>query len=120
VLESRQRDQGADGDLVGAIGDAYAGLGRDGDAVRAYQQAYDMGGGAEWLARMARVDPQGALTRLQDAIDAAPEDAALRGALGDALDALGRAAEARAAYDEARRLADTTFTYEIQYQHAGP
>jgi tetratricopeptide (TPR) repeat protein len=105
ILEKRVSADPGEGTLHGALGDAYAKLGRKEEAIAQYDKALETGGDAgRWQAALAAVDPDRGLAMLQKALDANPRNDELWGALGDAYRGLGRLDEARAAYDKALRL----------------
>ncbi len=104
VLEAYRSESGDEGDLLGAIGDAYAGIGRSDEAMRHYERALEMDGGNEWLAHMARVDPEEATRRIQVAINEKPNEAELWFRLGEAHAAAGHREEATRAFAKARGL----------------
>lgn len=119
ILEARWKEVGDEGDLVGALADAYAGLGERRRAMELYERALDLGGGDEWYARMARVDPDVALVRLRALTETQPGSADAWGALGDLHRELGNESEAREAYGEARRFSPTHLLWEIRWREMG-
>lgn len=119
MLEARYEEVGDEGDLLGALADAYAGVGRRDDALAHYQRAVDHGGGDEWYTRMGLLDSERALAGLQQRVQANPEAGEAWGALGDLHRQLGNREAARAAYDEARVLNTTNLLYEIRYREMG-
>lgn len=119
LLEARREEAGDEGDLLGALADAYAGAGRREEAVALYQRAVDVGGGDEWYARMGQVDGDRALTALQQRVRESPEAADTWGALGELHRARGEKEAARDAYDKARALNTTNLFYEIRYREMG-
>ena len=68
LLEARRAETGDEGDLLGALADAYAGAGRRDEALALYQQALDAGGGDEWYPRMGRIDGERALAGLEQRV----------------------------------------------------
>jgi len=119
LLEARREEAGDEADLIGALGDAYAGAGRRAEALALYEQAAASGGGDEWYARMGLVDPERALADLDRRTREAPGVAEAWGALGDLQRDLGHRAEALNAYARARELAPASLIYEIRYRQMG-
>jgi tetratricopeptide (TPR) repeat protein len=116
ILQERWEANGDEGDLAGALADAYAGTGREHEAAELYQTAIDKGGGPEWWSRMGLVDAARAYEGLQGAIHEAPGSAENWAALGDYHRLRGESAEARNAYDRARGISPTVLIYEIRYR----
>ena len=114
LLEARRSEVGDRGDLLGALADAYAGAGRAAEARALYEKAVARGGGLKWYARMALVDPAGALSRLRDAASRDPADEEAWGALGDCQRLLGDADGARDAYARARKLDPASLTWALR------
>lgn len=118
VLVPRLSEEGESGDLLGAIGDAYAGLGQDQEARTYYERAIQSGGGTEWMARMVQVDREYALERLRSEVTNSPSADAWK-SLGDAYLMIGDTNLANRSYAHARELDDTTLIYEIRYRQTG-
>lgn len=118
LLEARRRAKGDDGDLLGALADAYAGAGRSEEARALYARAVERDGGLQWYARMARVDPATAIARLQEATTADPRSGEAWGVLGDCQRQLGNLAAARDAYARARELEPASLTWALRARAA--
>jgi tetratricopeptide (TPR) repeat protein len=116
VLEARLAEQAGDASLLGALADAYAGSGRVAEAIEYYQRAYANGQDVTWLAHMARVDPDRAVSQLVDLSVSQPSNSEVFGRLGDAYREIGRLDDARDAYARARELAPSTLTWEIRWR----
>jgi tetratricopeptide (TPR) repeat protein len=119
ILEARLESAGEEGDLLGAIGDAYAGTGQREQALAFYERAIAAGGGDEWWARVGLMDGERGLAGLQERIRETPDAAEAWSALGELHEALGNVDEARAAYDRARTLNPTSLLLEIRYRDLG-
>jgi tetratricopeptide (TPR) repeat protein len=115
LLEARSRREPDDPDTAGALGDAYAALGRTVDAVRQFETAIkaseDPG---RWLAALVGVDEGRGMAMLRAALDESPGDDELWGSLGDAYRGLGRHGEAREAYEKALELDPSDWEWNLK------
>jgi len=115
LLLGKYQQNPEDGDVVGALADAYAGLGRTAEAVRLYEQAIEIGEDRHrWMAGLAAVEPARGLPMLRAAVDDDPEDDEMWGALGDAYYHLGRMEDAKQAYDRALELDPSDWEWSVQ------
>jgi tetratricopeptide (TPR) repeat protein len=120
LLEARRRTAGDDASLLGALADAYAGVGRTAEARTLYEEAIQKDGGARWYARLALVDPTSARRAVDEAVAREPASGEVWGALGDCRRAAGDMAGARAAYLRAADLDPASFAWATRLRALGP
>jgi tetratricopeptide (TPR) repeat protein len=113
-LEERLEDSPESGNVLGALGDAYAGLGRKDDAGRMYDKAIGTGSSLRWRAALVRADPKRGLAMLNEALAKRPNNDEAWGALGDAYRDLGRIDDARDAYTRALKLDPADWEWDIK------
>jgi tetratricopeptide (TPR) repeat protein len=105
IIEKKLKDNADSRDLKGALADAYAGMGRDGDAIRLYLEVMENDSHeTRWKISFAKVDPAAGLARLREEVANEPDSDSTWGVLADALAAVGRKAEAVEAYEKAVQL----------------
>jgi tetratricopeptide (TPR) repeat protein len=105
LLEALRDEMPESANVLGALGDAWAGLGRQAEAADLFVQAIESDDSpARWMAALAAVEPGRGLPMLLSAVEAKSGDDEYWGALGDAYRSLGRIEEAREAYDKALTL----------------
>ncbi len=105
LLEKRLEGSPDSRNIKGALGDAYAALGRDREAAALYRDVLDSSSSEKrWKISLAQVAPEEGLGILKADIRNAPDDGATWGALGDAYRKLGRPDEARKAYRKATAI----------------
>ncbi len=115
LLESLRDESPESENVLGALGDAYAGLGRKTEAAEQYLKAIEAGGSEpRWLGALAAVEPARGLPMLEAALAAEKNNDELWGALGDAYRTLGRMEEARAAYEKALDLDPSDWEWNMR------
>jgi len=105
ILEKQLQASPKSRNLMGALGDAYAAMGRTSEAADLYRQALTSSSPERrWKIAYAQVNPAAGLALLRtDTVDS-PESDSAWGALGDAYRDLGRTAKAKEAYLKAQAL----------------
>ena len=104
LLERRLLVRPRDARILGALGDAYATLGRPTEAAAYYERAIALEGDGTWQVALARVEPARAIGMLRAATDKVPHSASAWGRLAGAYSEAGKMARARVAYDRALEL----------------
>lgn len=106
VLEEMRRSGGDEYEVMEALGEAYARLGRHSEAVACLEAAVaNSGDDAPFLeGELAQVDPERGIGMLRERLARAPDDADLWGFLGNAYYGLGQTARAVEAYEKALSL----------------
>ncbi len=105
ILEQQLEESPDSRNLLGALGDAYAAMGRTSEAAELYRKALRSSSPeTRWKIAYAKVDPVAGLALLRTDTVNQPESDSAWGALGDAYRDLGRTAKAKEAYAKAQLL----------------